>query len=537
MTTTRERPSTTGHDLAGTGALLRLYLRRDRISMPLWVALFAIAPPLYVASVQSLYTSDAELARFAAATNASHAEIAMYGPMFGTSLGSVGLWKAGAYFTLIAIATILTVVRHTRAEEETGRAELIGSTVVGRYAGLTAALLMAFGASILTGFLCTAALLGKGLPLGGSAGYGAALALSGAVFAAIAAVAAQLSASARISRGIAFAVLGTAFALRAVGDAGSGTLSWFSPLGWALQMRPFAAERWWVVVPLLATTAGATTLAYALARRRDIGAGLIEPRPGPSEAPPALAGPLGLAWRMQRGTLLAWTVGLGLYGLLIGSAAKGVGDQLGDNAAIRDLVVRMGGSQSLELSFIGYAMSLLGVAGAAYAISAALRLHSEEDAQRTEPVLAGSVGRMRWAAGHIVFSLAGPIVAMTVAGVSAALTYTVAVGDGSVLGKVLGAALVQLPAIWVLTGVTVALFGMAPRFAPVAWGVLAAFLAVLFIGPIAHLPQWVLDLEPFGHAPKLPGSEFTATPVLWLTTVAAALIVAGLFAFRQRDLR
>ena len=144
-----------------------------------------------------------------------------------------------------------------------------------------------------------------------------------------------------------------------------------------------------------------------------IGAGLIEPRPGPSEAPPALAGPLGLAWRMQRGTLLAWTVGLGLYGLLIGSAAKGVGDQLGDNAAIRDLVVRMGGSQSLELSFIGYAMSLLGVAGAAYAISAALRLHSEEDAQRTEPVLAGSVGRMRWAAGHIVFSLAGSIVAMS----------------------------------------------------------------------------------------------------------------------------
>lgn len=522
----------------GTGALLRLYLRRDRVAMPPWIALFAAAPALYVASVDGLYRTPEDLARFAAATAASPAQIAMYGPMFGTSLGAVGVWKAGAYFTLIAIATILTVLRHTRAEEEAGRAELLDSTAVGRYAGLTAALALTFGASAVTGLLCAAALLATGLPVAGSLGFGVSLALSGTVFAAVAAVAAQLSASARIARGIALAVLGTAFALRAVGDAGSGTLSWFSPLGWALNLRPYAGERWWVAALLLAATAALTAAAYLLTDRRDRGAGLIAPRLGPPHAARTLAGPLGLAWRMQRGTLFAWAVGLGLYGLLVGSAARGVGDQLGDSEAIRDLVLRMGGSASLELSFIGYAMTMLAVAGSAYAISAALRLHSEETAGRVEPVLSGAVSRTRWAAAHVLFAVLGPAIAMAVAGLGAGLAYGVAVGDaGNTTWRVFAGALVQLPAIWVLTGVTVALFGLVPRFTPVAWGVLVAFLALFLVGGIARLPQWMVDLEPFGHTPTLPGGEFTAAPVLWLTALAAALIVVGLSALRRRDLR
>ena len=39
--------------------------------------------------------------------------------------------------------SILLVVRHTRADEETGRAELVGAGVVGRHAPLAAALVVA----------------------------------------------------------------------------------------------------------------------------------------------------------------------------------------------------------------------------------------------------------------------------------------------------------------------------------------------------------------------------------------------------------
>ena len=71
---------------------------------------------------------------------ASPAQRALYGNVYGDSLGATGIWKAGMFHVLIAVAVILTVIRHTRADEETGRAELIDSTAVGRYANLTAAL-------------------------------------------------------------------------------------------------------------------------------------------------------------------------------------------------------------------------------------------------------------------------------------------------------------------------------------------------------------------------------------------------------------
>jgi ABC-2 type transport system permease protein len=63
-------------------------------------------------------------------------------------------------------------------------------------------------------------------------------------------------------------------------------------------------------------------------------------------------------------------------------------------------------------------------------------------------------------------------------------------------------------------------------------------LAVLLglFGPVLQLPQPVLDASPFPHVPKLPGAEFTATPLLWLTGVAVVVLAAGLSGFRRRDI-
>ena len=157
---------------------------------------------------------------------ASPAQRALYGNVYNDSLGAVGIWKAGMFHLLIAVAVILTVIRHTRADEETGRTELLDSTAVGRYASLTAALLLSFGASMLTGLIGFARTAHASTsPPPGSLAFGLALAGSGLVFTAVAAVAAQLSPSARFARGAAFAVLAAAFTLRAVGDAGSARLT------------------------------------------------------------------------------------------------------------------------------------------------------------------------------------------------------------------------------------------------------------------------------------------------------------------------
>ncbi|MDN2501928.1 ABC transporter permease, partial [Nocardia nova] len=207
-TATLDRPhggfaerSTRSSDFTGTGQLLRLYLRRDRIVLPLWVLLLS-APlgSVYVSSVKNLYSSPADLQNFAHTILSSPAQLALYGPIYNTSIGAAGVWKAGAFYTLIGIATILTVIRHTRAEEETGREELLASTRVGRFAALTATLLLTCAACVAVGIVATLSIASAGVPFDGSLAFGAALAASGIVFAAVAAVAAQLSASARLAR-------------------------------------------------------------------------------------------------------------------------------------------------------------------------------------------------------------------------------------------------------------------------------------------------------------------------------------------------
>lgn len=548
MTTVLERPHRPAHEaprsgsgLTGTLGLLRLYARRDRVVLPLWVLLLSVPlSTVYIGSIAAVYPTAADRATLAASIMASPAQRALYGRVFDDSLGAVGIWKAGMFHALIAVAVILTVIRHTRADEENGRSELLESTGVGRYAGLTAAVLLAGGASVLTGVIGATGLLTQDVPATGSLAFGAALTCSGLVFTAVAAVSAQLSSSARASRGIAFGVLGAAFTLRAVGDAGARAeaLTWLSPLGWSLQVRPYAGDRFWVLGLHVALAAVLLVLAYALLARRDVGAGLLAERLGPPRAGRRLGGVLGLTWRLDRGSLIVWTVGLALYGAIIGGIVHGIGEEIGGSQIARDVVARLEGTDAMEQAFIAVAFSMLGMVTAAFAISLALRLHQEETSGHAETVLAGAVSRTRWLTSHLAFALGGPAVALLIAGLVTGLTYGAAAGDiAGTLPNVLGTAAVQLPAVWLLAAVTVALFGLLPRFTPVGWGVLVAFVAVFMLGSLSGSPQWLLDLEPFTHIPHVGLGDFTAVPLLWLLAVDATLITLGAWAFRRRDLR
>jgi len=546
MATVLDRPNPHAHraaprgsNFSGTLGLLRLYLRRDRIVAPLWILLLSVPlATVYVSSIEAVYPTQADRAAFAATIMASPAQRALYGNVYGDSLGATGVWKAGIFHLLIAVAVILTMIRHTRADEETGRTELIDSTAVGRYANLTAALLLCCGASILTGLIGMAGLLTLDIPAGGSVAFGLALACSGLVFTAVAAVTAQLSPSARFARGAAFGVLAAAFTLRAVGDASDGVLSWFSPLGWALLVKPYAGDHFWVLLLSVATTAALIVVAYQLLSRRDVGSGMIAERSGRARAGSALGGPMGLAWRLSRGSLVLWTVGLCLYGLLIGSVVNGIGGEIGKDGVAQQVVARLGGTDALEQGFVAIAFSMLGMVASAFVISLSLRLHQEEASQRAETLLAGAVGRTRWLASHLVIAILGSAAALMIAAVAAGVAWGSAAGEvGNKLSMALGTAAVQLPAIWLSVAVTVTLFGLLPRYTPVAWGALVAFIALYMLGSLANSPQWLLDLTPFSHTPHVGSGSFVATPLIWLLVIDVALITLGVMAFRRRDIR
>ena len=263
-----------------------------------------------------------------------------------------------------------------------------------------AALVLALGAATVLGLLIWIVCLLLGMPGAGSLALGLEIAAAGWVFAGIAVACAQLTASARAARGIAASLLGVAYLLRAVGDANSGVswLTWVSPLGWVEELRPFAAERWWVIALSAGATVGFSALAWVLAAHRDVGAGLLPDRPGRPAATRWLRDPVTLAWRLQRGSLFGWLAGFLVAGAVLGAAAHGIGALL-NSPQVRADVFRYGGHANLVNAYFVVLFQEAAIAAAAYAVAASLRLHDEEAAQRAEPVLAAPVGRIRWAAG------------------------------------------------------------------------------------------------------------------------------------------
>ncbi|MGF6943644.1 ABC-2 type transport system permease protein [Streptomyces auratus] len=535
-------PAARARQLAGTGPLLRLALRRDRVLIPAWVLGLGLVVTGTGSSFESLYDTAGRRAALAASMNGNGSMRALYGPVFGDSVGGLIAWRmAGFGAVLAAVMSLLIVVRHTREEEETGRQELLCAAMVGRRAPLTAALLTALTANAALAVVIAGGLAGSGRPAAGSLALGLAIGGTGMLFATLAAIAAQLTESARLAKGLTGAALGLAFALRAAGDTATADatspLTWISPIGWSQNLRAYAGERWWLVLLFLAATALAGSVAYALTARRDLGMSFLPARPGPAAAPRSLSGPFGLAWRLQRTALGGWTLGFVCAGGLFGGIAKGAADLVGGNERTREIFARMGGQQSLTDAFLATMAGMLGMVAALYAVGAVLRLHGEETAGRAEPVLAGAVSRLRWTAGHLALAYGGSAVILAFGGLALGVSYDLSAGDpGGRTGRVLAAALAQAPAVWTLTGLAVLVFGLLPRATPAVWALVGGCLTLGWVGPSLDFPRWAMDLSPYSHLPKLPGADATAAPFLWLLALSALFTAAGLVGVRRRDL-
>lgn len=562
MTTTSTRPA--GHldttdaaprpgvrtELTGTTRLLRLAARRDRIVLPVWVGSLAVLLVASVASIVGLYGTEAERTQYAVIAATNVVARAIDGPMSGTSLGAIVMTEVfGIMALLVGIMAVQAIVRHTRAEEETGRAELVGSAVVGRHARLVAGLVVTGTAAMAVGVVTTLTLLAVGLPAVGSVLAGAALAGVGLSFAGVGAITAQVSETARGANTLGIAVVGASFLVRAVGDAlgqvaddgvrvVSAWPSWLSPIGWGQQVRPFDADHAGLLVLYLGLVVVTVVVAFVLTNHRDVGSGMLPVRPGPAVASRWLSTPAGLALRLQRASILGWVIGVGVMAVALGAVSDEVEVLLETSEELTALIAAIGGGDALVDLYIAFTVLLLGYAVAAMVVQGVLRARGEELAGRAEPVLATAVGRGRYLGAHLGAAVGGAVLALLVIGLLGGIVAALVTGQGAArVGGFLAAAGVQLPAVLVLGAVAVAASGWLPRAAAaLSWGVVAGSLVIGQFGGLFDLPQAVLNLSPFTHLPALPAEELRVLPLVVLLVVAGVIGALGLVGWRRRDL-
>ena len=250
----------------------------------------------------SLYATTAERVTAARAINASPAMVALYGPILDvSSLGELAMTKVTVlYAVILALMFLVVVRRHTRTDEESGHAELLAGTAIGRDALLARRWSRACCSPSVSAVLAAArrhrrrAARSPGPSASARPGLG-----TGLVAAASTAVACQLSASSRTCFGIAGAALAVALPAACGRRRRCRWLSWLTPFGWNTRLRAWSEPRWWVLLLYVGLAAALVGRRPALRARRDLGSGLLPARPGRRMGSPRLADALALAWRVH----------------------------------------------------------------------------------------------------------------------------------------------------------------------------------------------------------------------------------------------
>ncbi len=521
----------------GTRALVRLALRRDRVRLPTWVLTLVALTGITGAAVGRAYPDQRAIDAYAASLSSAPSAVAMAGPPIALDThAGVVIYESLLTVTVgVVLMTVFLVIRHTRAEEEAGRTELLGATRVGRFAGATAAMLVAVLAAVLLGAGVAAAEAAVGVPVGAAVLLGASVTALGTVFGALTLCLAQLFTHARTTLGAALGLLGIAFVLRAAGDVRKDGLIWLSPIGWSQATHPLGENRWWPLAVSASGTLVLLVIAAVLVSHRDVGGGLIATRDGSPTAAGWLRGPVGLALVLQRSTLLAWTAGMLVLATLTGTLSRAMEDLARGNPLLEEYFLQTGRG-TLTDSFLSVMLLILALLTSGFALSSALRLRAEESAGRLEPLLAAGLTRTRWALGTLVVTLTGSVLVLVAAGVGLGLGYGLSVSDPGQALRFGVLVLVYAPAVLVLAATAVLLVGWLPGVAWASWALLVFCFVLGWLGTLLRPPRWVEELSPFTHVPAVPVEAVGVAPAT-LTLLAVVLLVGGgLLGLRRRDI-
>ena len=340
--------------MTGTGKLIRLILRRDRVLLPLWVIVPGRAPGRLRRHLQrrcSRPTPTGSSTPRSARDNAGF--VALYGPLRGRQPRRAG--RLAGRLRARDDRPVRPAHRHPAHPRRRGggphRADR-RPRVVGRQAQLAAALITTAAAGLVLGAITAAVMIAQGLPAAGSVWFGVEFALSALGVRRVAAVTAQLDRQRpqrpgdRDHRARRWPTCcGSPATSPTLGSGTVSWLSWLSPIGWVQHIFPYGAE-----------TPGGRRCSRCCSRCSRPGSawccsaaatsapGLFPGRPGPATAAPGLRSPLALAWRLHRGLLAGWVVGFAVLGLVFGGVGDSVVDLADDSAGLNDIFARMGGS-------------------------------------------------------------------------------------------------------------------------------------------------------------------------------------------------
>ncbi|RBP57011.1 ABC-2 type transport system permease protein [Alkalibaculum bacchi] len=527
-------------DFIGTAKLLRLYLRRDRIILPIWISLALMVIVGQVSFVKGM----ADWKIFITELSESPLTSALLGPVVPLSIEGAILWRGLLQASItVMIGAAFTMIRHTRTEETSGRNELILGRPVGRYANLSAALILSYGGSFLAGLLTAVYFMGIGFAGSGSLLAGLTLAASGFMFAGIGGLCAQIFSHSGSARGAVFGIYGLTMVAMVTNNMGGGSTgwAWLAPESWFRITLPFEGNLAWPLLIFIVLSALPMMISYMLLGRRDMGVGLIIQKGGPANASPHLISPMAFAWRQHKGSILGWAIGMAYLGGIMGVGTPNISETMSSmfaqmNTSWAAAIVNLGNQEG----FIAILIYILGLmAGlSVFAITTVQNLWQEEKEHYADMLLSRPVSRFKWMGSYLTVAFVGSVLILLTLGLASGLGWSIASGEFNHFPRVLVMSLSKIPSVWTIIGIATLLYGWLPRIGSVLnWLILGTFIFIEMLWEVGIVGWSALQWTPFAYAHySIPIHELSIVPLIVLVIIAMGLTWLGFVGFRRRSI-
>lgn len=521
--------------LAGYKKYFRFTLKHNLVRYLVWIAIVVFMIVYVGVYYKSLFNTQAKLDEFAT-VGSSPGMVAMIGKI--SNLATIGgaVWTKIWMFTalMLGIGMVFQVTKGARADEENGRTELFRSRAFGIHSTLASVVSGALLLCLVIGILSTLGCIGLKLdPAGtgvtGSIIFGLSICAIGWLGVGIGALTNQLSASASLANSTGSIVIMVFYSMRMIGDMGSNnTLTWLSPVGWGEEMAPWAQNRGWLIIPIIILTAALIAVAFVIESHRDYGSGVLKDKKGKSEAKPLMRRSWGLILHLYKGSIIGWSIGVVLAGLMFGSVATSMLSLI-SNANVP--MLKGSGIKAL----MGLLLCFIGLVSVVLPMLIMTGLRSDEAKGLTESQLSGGISRDRLILDRFVVGSCATALLLILGGFSFGLSYGAVANDMSQTWKLAIDALIYLPGIMAIMGVIVLLFGLIPRATiPVTWFLYGAMYFDVLLSDALKLPKWAANIMPFIGTPRIPYQKFDAS-VFGYLAAAVIFVLLGMIGLRKRD--
>jgi len=527
----------------------RFTATRSSRSAAIWGYVFAASSASSIIGYVSLYKTPAAREQLVHTLGSNSGINALLGmPHRIDTVGGFTAWRTlGIAMIIGSIWGLLLSTKTFRGEEESGRWEmfLTGQTTARKGAanaliGLLAALGVLF-------IITSAATFAAGqthhlhFTLSESCFFGLALAATAAEFMAVGALTSQLAPIRRRASMYAALVFGVSFLARAASDA-SSSLGWLinlSPLGWIEKLHPLRDSSPIWLVPIAIFCLVFSLAAVYLAGRRDLGASLLADKDTAKARRRLLGSPLGLAFRLEKNTVIGWTLGAAFVGLAYGYIAKSATQIIKDSAGAGKVVSKIAGEAQLAgaKTFLGILFLLATILIMAEATSLVGSMRNEESQGYLDNFLVRQTSRLRWLSGRlgvIYIALTFSVIAAAVFGwLGEASQHT-----GVSFHEMFTAGLNILPAEIFIAGIGILTFGFKPRLtSSVMYGAIAWSFLLEMVGSAINLNHYILDTSIIHHIALAPAVSPNWTTGKIYIAAGVIMMLLGSARFNSRDLQ